>query len=68
MNITVNNQIIKISDDDFNFIAERCNTSASGTVSFSKSAVSRYRKITHQKIEANHVIKLQMLQEFGRYA
>lgn len=68
MKIEVEGKQIEISDEDFWFIAERCNTSPSGSVSFTASAVKRYRRVTNQEYADPTTIKLQMLSRFGSFA
>lgn len=68
MNITVDDKQMEISDSDFKWIAERIETSPSGSVTFSQSAMSRFRKITEQKEIPTYKIRIQMLYIFGHLA
>jgi len=61
-------RIVEVSQTDYDWIAERMNTSCSGTVSFTSAAVRRYRKITGQEHEAGWKVRAQMLNEFGHLA
>lgn len=63
--ISVNNEEFSISDDDFDWISERLNTSPSGTVSFTSSAIKRYRELTDQECEPAWKIRHQMINVFG---
>lgn len=50
------------------WIAERMNTSPSGTVSFTPAEVRKYLKITGQTGLASWQVRAQMLSEFGSMA
>jgi len=58
----------ELSQEDFDWIAERMDTSSSGTVSFSQSAKARFRKLTSQPDVKDYVLRAQMINVFGQYA
>ena len=60
--------VVEISQEDFDWIADRMNTAISGSVSFTGSAIKKYRKLTAQEDEAAWVIRAQMLNNFGHVA
>lgn len=66
--INIDDRHIVISDTDFEWIAERCNTTPSGSVSFTPAAIKRYRKLTGQECEPAWKIRHQMINEFGYHA
>lgn len=55
---------VDIPDVDYLWIAERSETSPSGSVSFSASAIRRYRKLTQQDDVPAWKIRHQMQNEF----
>lgn len=58
---------VEITEADFKWIAERCNTAPSGTVAFTPAAIKRFRKLTKQEHEPAWKIRHQMQNMFGNY-
>lgn len=68
MLIKIDDRQIIISDADYEWFSERCNTTPSGSVSFTPAAIKRYRNLTGQEYEPAWKIRHQMLNEFGDHA